>query len=101
MPWVEGQSGNPAGRKAEDRKLKLLCRQYTEKAITKIVEFLDSENPLIALSAAKELLDRGYGKAKQSIEGKFEHEHTVTTGDASSLSSRLRPQANGTDHSVQ
>ena len=87
--WKAGDSGNPNGRRAEDRKLKLLCRVHTEKACEKLAKFLDSDNPMVVIAAAKELLDRAYGKAKQMVEGRFEHEHIVSTSDESQLAARL------------
>ena len=89
MTWKKGESGNPLGRTPEDWRLKRICRTYTEQAITLLANMLKSQNESVALGAAKELLDRAYGKPKQTVEGKLELEHIVRTGDASSLAERL------------
>jgi hypothetical protein len=66
--WKPGQPGNPQGRRAEDRKLKLLCRQHTEKAVNALVKHLDSDNPSAVVAAANAILDRAYGKPKQIVD---------------------------------
>ena len=62
-PWQKGQSGNPAGRRAE-QTLKQLASLHTEKALLKIVALIDSSDERVAIMAAKEVLDRACGKAK-------------------------------------
>lgn len=43
------------------------ARQYTDKALDRIVELIDCFDPRVALEAAKTTLDRGHGKAAQAI----------------------------------
>lgn len=75
MPFEKGKSGNPRGRPKKDFKLAELAQQYTEKALNVIVEILEfGENQKDKLKAAEILLDRGYGKAPQSV-------HADLTGD--------------------
>lgn len=51
------------------KELKELARQHCEAALETIVQLMQSsENDQTRLAAAKELIDRGYGKAVQSIE---------------------------------
>jgi hypothetical protein len=75
-----GISGNPGGRpkKAETiemRKIiadaKELAKEMTPKAMKALEDVLDSETapPAAKVSAASVILDRGWGKPKQSIEG--------------------------------
>jgi uncharacterized membrane protein len=71
MPFKPGQTGNPRGRAAEDRKVKLLARQHTDKAIAKLAEWMNSDNPKASVSAACALLDRAYGKPKQTIDAQI------------------------------
>lgn len=73
----------------EDRKVKLLARLHTEKAVNTLVSMLDSDQPSAAVAAANALLDRGWGKPKQVVEGTFEHEHTVSVGESDSLTPKL------------
>lgn len=60
--WQKGQSGNPSGRKATD-SLRSLLRSHTVRATQRIVELMESEDERVAMMAAKEVLDRYYGKA--------------------------------------
>ncbi len=61
--WVKGVSGNPRGRAKSDFSLAELARKHTKDALEVLVEVLhDSEHPQ-RVTAAKELLDRGWGKA--------------------------------------
>ena len=62
--WVAGQSGNPGGVPA-DRSLQELCKTYTEEAVKTLV--IAMRNPKERVIAAKEILDRGWGKPKQVI----------------------------------
>lgn len=71
MPFAPGQSGNPGGRPKDDeetREVKALARQNSKKAILKLVEWMDSENPKASVSACNSILDRGFGKPGQAIE---------------------------------
>lgn len=54
-----GQSGNPGGR---PKGLARMAREHSDKAIQVIVEALESDEVKIRLQAAREILDRGYGK---------------------------------------
>lgn len=70
MAFVKGQSGNPGGRpKAvmpDGRTLSEAARGHSPKALQVLVAAL--EDPDTAFAAAKELLDRGFGKPAQSLE---------------------------------
>ena len=74
-PWVSGQSGNPRGVPA-DRSLQELCKTYTEEAVKTLV--IAMRNPKERVVAAKEILDRGWGRPKQVVEtdgGQFSITH--------------------------
>lgn len=65
-------NNNGGGRKIGSqnrvaRDLAELCRKYTKRSVGKIVKIMEAEDtpPGVALQAAAELLDRGYGKARQ------------------------------------
>ena len=74
MPFKKGQSGNPAGRKPgipnkATADIKALAQVHGSKAIAVLVKIMNdlSEPSAVRTTAAKELLDRGYGKAKQEV----------------------------------
>lgn len=60
--WKKGQSGNPGGR---PKGIQAKAREHTDKAIEVLVNGLDDKDPKVRVAAAKELIDRGWGKAIQ------------------------------------
>ncbi len=71
------QKGVPNKATAE---LKDLARQYTCEALEALVKILrESESDQAKVSAAREVLDRGYGKATTVIGGDASAPLTVTT----------------------
>ena len=64
--WQKGQSGNPAGRKpVRDRSIADMARDYAPDAIKALVHAL--RTPGERVPAARELLDRGFGKPQVTI----------------------------------
>lgn len=63
--------GRPKGALNKATKdIKALAQQHTPAALKTLVTILkDSESDAARVSAAKELLDRGYGKSPQAITG--------------------------------
>ena len=66
MPWEKGESGNPGGRPKKDAEIRLLARSHGINAIEKLVELMNNGDPRIQFSAAKAILDRGFGRPAQS-----------------------------------
>jgi hypothetical protein len=62
--WAPGQSGNPGGR---PKGIEALARAYTPQALEALVVAL--QDPGTRVAAAVALLDRGWGKPKQTIAG--------------------------------
>jgi Family of unknown function (DUF5681) len=78
--WKRGQSGNPDGRPkrpatVEVRRIiadvKAAAREMTPKALATLEQVMDDPKapPAARVGAATAILDRGWGKPKQSIEG--------------------------------
>lgn len=67
MPFKKGVSGNPNGTKTRKHKqlADLLRMHVTEACAVLVKEMRGEEN---ALPAAKEILDRVYGKAQQMVD---------------------------------
>jgi hypothetical protein len=65
----KGQSGNLNGRPKIIAHVRDLARQHTEETIGTLVNIMRAYamDPAPAVSAAKELLDRGYGKAPMMV----------------------------------
>lgn len=57
--WKPGQSGNPGGR---PKGIAAKAREHTDAALQVLVDGLSDEDTRVQIAAAKELLDRGYGK---------------------------------------
>ncbi|MFJ7438079.1 DUF5681 domain-containing protein [Methylorubrum thiocyanatum] len=82
--WKKGQSGNPKGKPPIIREVQELARQQTENAIDALVSIMGNEksNASARVQAAVALLDRGWGRPKQSVDVKVDH-------DASGLAAAL------------
>lgn len=63
-----GQSGNPKGRAKVPNEVKRLAREASPRAMSRLVELIESDDERVAMMAAKEVLDRAYGKVKAEDE---------------------------------
>lgn len=70
--FAKGQSGNPGGRPPkteEERTLEQMCKEKTPEALKIILELMaGSKMDRAKLAAAQYIIDRGWGKAKESVE---------------------------------
>jgi hypothetical protein len=80
MPWTKGQSGNPGGRPGVIKDIQELARKHSIGSILTLVEIRDDKaSPAAArVQAASAILDRGYGKPPQHLEGDIRQHHIVT-----------------------
>lgn len=65
----EGAGRPPGVPNKATAEIKELAREYTVEALEALVGVLRDGGDAAKVSAAKELLDRGYGKARQPIDG--------------------------------
>ncbi len=71
---------------SDGRTLKQVCRDHSESAVAALVEILADGSETARLTAAKELLDRGWGRATQPVSGDDEEPPIRTAVDLSGLS---------------
>jgi hypothetical protein len=67
--WKPGESGNPAGLSKPQAEVMRLAREAGPKAMQTLIDLLDDEDPKVRQSSAIALLDRGFGRPKQTVEG--------------------------------
>jgi hypothetical protein len=58
-PFPKGVSGNPGGR---PKGIAAKAREHTDAALDVLVEGMGDNDPRVRVTAAKEILDRGWGK---------------------------------------
>lgn len=65
----ENAGRKPGSPNKATADIKAIAQDYGERAITRLVEIMEGKDfpPAAQVSAAKELLDRGYGKAAQHM----------------------------------
>jgi hypothetical protein len=66
-PFQRGVSPNPGGRSKVARDIQALAQQHGPAAISALAQALKSRNERVRVAAAAILLDRGYGRAPQTI----------------------------------
>lgn len=70
-PFAPGKSGNPGGRPKGWTEVAAAAREHTLEAINTLVAALKCPNKGVAVRAAAEILDRGWGKPVASIDMRF------------------------------
>jgi hypothetical protein len=69
MTFVKGQSGNPGGKPKISKEAKELARQFTAESINRLAQIMRQKaDTKAALTAAIALIERGWGRAPQSLE---------------------------------
>jgi hypothetical protein len=67
--YLSGNSGNPGGMSEAKREMQALARRYSVEAIERAVEIMRTgKSETIRLMAISIILDRAWGKPRQSVE---------------------------------
>ena len=98
--FAPGQSGNPGGRKVKHiGDLSREARRYAQLAVSTLVRICRKGGERNQLTAARELLDRGYGRPLQMIDATVLRKKLteLTPEELASLESRLLTEARADD----
>ena len=95
--WVAGHSGNPGGRPKMDPEFKWILKTACPKAAMKLVELLDSKNPRIVISAAEAIINRIYGKPRESVDMKLNQEDDTQLQVRSVILQELKKKQNDSE----
>jgi len=60
--WKPGQSGNPKGFSGEYGQAVKLAKRASARAITRLIELMESQDERVAAVACNSILDRAFGK---------------------------------------
>lgn len=71
-------SGRKEGVKNKDNEVKELAKQYTEDAIKRLAEWMQSDNGKASVAACNALLDRAWGKPAQQVDATLGGNLTIT-----------------------
>jgi len=96
-----GQSGNPAGRKVRHiGDLSREARRYADLALSTLVKICRNGVERNQLAAAREILDRGYGRPLQMIDASIMRKKLteLTPEEVASLEARLLTDAAADDN---
>ena len=73
-----GTSGNPSGGPRGIGDVRALSRSYTKRAVERLAEWMEDENPKASVSACVALLNRGWGMPQQNVKATVTHLRSMT-----------------------
>jgi hypothetical protein len=92
---------NPRGRPRTEQHVVRLARKHTERAISLLVKVIEDDAAPVAarVTAAQAVLDRGWGKPRQEVEGR--HSIQVNLGQQHLDAIRALSQAVGKTRALE
>lgn len=79
-PFQKGKTGNPNGRPrktAEIIEIEALAKTFTQEAVDRLAHWMRSPDARASVTAAKTLIERGWGMAKQQLDATIKDERMV------------------------
>lgn len=98
--FVPGNSGNPKGRIPLPAEIRNAIRSASPRAVEVLIESLESPDERIRVVAARELLDRGYGKPATADEADTANINQVHLEALKALAARSSKQGDQIEEAV-
>jgi len=93
-PFQKGKSGNPGGRPRALAEIQHLAREQSEEAVKTLVEIMrNAKSETARIHAADKILDRGWGKAAQSVSATVDEKRSATDWTTAELIAFLNEHA--------
>jgi hypothetical protein len=73
-----GVSGNPGGTPKGAADVRALARTYTRRAIERLAEWMEDDNPKASVPACVALINRGWGMPQQNVKATVTHLRNMT-----------------------
>lgn len=96
-----GANLNPGGR---DRRLQATARivkRLSMRAAERLGELLESSNEQVALGAAREILDRNFGRPKAQVDVTHTHTHELHLAALQQIADRAKGAIAAVQHDAQ
>ena len=90
-PWKPGENGNKSGMPGRTKQLARLARTYTEEAFAVLLDIMRTgERDRDRAFCAVEILNRGHGKAPETVTDETDADAVPTPEEAAEAAARLR-----------